>query len=160
ICSDLGQTSDVGACLCWVSAARRTQKCQCSCREWFKDVRYPYLVVTSVWFIHKLWFDTHRSSQDSPQGFLRSPQVIPRSVPRKLVYRAERSRTCTARTVATPTPRGSTRGRLTMAQAFGGAANAHPASDGSPPSSRCSLLSSSEVVSSSRSIGTRSSTGF
>jgi transcriptional repressor NrdR len=35
-----------------------------------------------MWFIHKLWFDTHTSPQEDPQDLLRSTQVVPRSVPR------------------------------------------------------------------------------
>jgi hypothetical protein len=39
------------------------EKCQRPCEEWFLDILYPYLVVTTMWFIHKLWLDTHRSPQ-------------------------------------------------------------------------------------------------
>jgi hypothetical protein len=41
----------------------QNEKCQRPCEEWFLDIRYPYLVVTTMWFIHKLWLDTHRSPQ-------------------------------------------------------------------------------------------------
>jgi hypothetical protein len=47
------------------------------------DVRYPYLVVTTMWFIHKLWLDTHRIPQTGPQDRLTIPQAYPQICPSK-----------------------------------------------------------------------------
>ena len=60
---------------------RAGEKCQCPCEQWFLDVRYPYLVVTTMLFIHKLWFDTHISPQEDPQDLPTSAQGHPQICP-------------------------------------------------------------------------------
>ena len=107
------------------NAARRAgEKCQCPCEEWFLDVRYPYLVVTTVLFIHKLWFDTHRSPQEDPQPAHRSSPDLSPGAGAKANIRKEPD-TCIARTVAIPTPRCLTRGPPTMGRASAAAGSAH-----------------------------------
>src|SRR6185312_6597332 len=102
-----------------------------------EEVRCPYLVVTSMCFIHKLWLDLHRSPQEIHRlvhKFPTSPQADPQVDPHSSIH-TERSRQCTARTVATPTRRCWIRARPMTAAASGGGANARPASGVLPPSS-------------------------
>src|SRR5215204_3029650 len=74
-----------------------------------------------------------QKSTDSPQDRLTIPQAHPQICPEQQEGAGE----CTARTAGIPTPRCSTHGRPMMEGASADADSAHPASGGSPPSSRC-----------------------
>ena len=125
----------------WLSATRGSVRMPSATRFEFSvrgladngrsDVRYPHLVVTRVSFIHSLWSIIHTDPQPHPQ-------FIPNLVPRDHPSSAERSRTCTVRTAATPTPRCWTRGSPRTAAASAVVGSARAVSVGSPRSSRCS----------------------
>jgi|RhiMetStandDraft_4_1073278.scaffolds.fasta_scaffold00030_13 hypothetical protein len=42
-----------------------------------------------MWFVHKLWFDTHRSSQGGPQDLSTNPQDDPQIFPKLVQHRKE-----------------------------------------------------------------------